>query len=296
MIRYKLELKKAQFKKLLTRQFGSIKVETKLLNDSVAPGEMIEGLVELSCKTHLKEVEKIIISLVQTYQYQEDRYANLALEDVELFLTEEQKSLKEVSIPFALSVPLYTPYTTPHFKSWVQTDINLLRELNPRDIDFIQINKHPFIHKVNEVLTDRLKFKETGREEIIYFGVTDPNSKLHIMSDKQRRSPIFNVFPRRSVPAIQEIEYRPSEEFKGKFREIELVYDIFEHRADVYVELQFMLDHSDGGKFKRSWLALSEKNEEMAVLHFSLDEMNDLDVIETKFYTLLKNAEKPNDD
>ncbi|WP_175986552.1 sporulation protein [Bacillus sp. Marseille-Q1617] len=286
----KKALSNAKFKKLITRTIGHISVDTVLTEEEVTPGDTMMGEVRLSSKKGFKEVEKVSVSLMQQFATGEDRIGNLPLNTVVMKLTEDQKGENEVILPFELKVPLYTPNNVWNRKCWVQTDIDLPYRLDPRDMDFINVHEHPIVTHVNRVLTEEMGFRKTNREEVINY----PGFKVSWHSDKRiLNHPLYPALSKRNVALAHELEYFAPEEFKDKYKEVELVYDIKEDGLDLYVEIQFFVPKEIGGTMQR--FALREKglDEQIHKLSFTLEELEGSEAIKDKMLDLLRNTEIP---
>jgi sporulation-control protein len=288
--KHKKALRNAKFKKLITRTIGHVKVDTVLSEEQVTPGDTLFGEVRLSSNKGFKEVEKVSVSLMQQFPFSDDTVANLPLLTTEMRLSEEQKVETELVLPFELYVPYYTPKSAEKRKCWIQTDIDLPYKLDPRDMDFIEINKHPLLSYVNKIVTEELGFVKTNREEVIHYPGFKPK---WVIDKKVLNHPLYPMLSSRQVPVAHEIEYFPPEEFRDKYREVEFIYDIKEKGMDLYVELQFMVPKELGGYFKRTAIMESDRDERIHKLSFTTEDLEGSESIENKLMDLLTNTEVP---
>ncbi|XXM72024.1 sporulation protein [Lysinibacillus sphaericus] len=288
--KHKKAMRNAKFKKLITRTIGHVKVDTVLAEERVTPGDTLIGEVRLSSKKGFKEIEKVSVSLMQQFPFSDDTVANLSLITAEMRLSGEQKELNELVLPFELKVPYFTPKSAVNRKCWIQTDIDLPYKLDPRDMDFIEVNEHPLLPYVNKIVTEELGFVKTNREEVIHY----PGFKPKWVIDKRvLNHPLYPMLSSRQVPVAHEIEYFPPEEFRIKYREIEFIYDISEGGMDLYVELQFIIPKEVGGYFKRATISESDRDERIHKLSFTNEEIEDPETIKKKLIELLVNTEIP---
>jgi sporulation-control protein len=288
--KHKKALRNAKFKKMITRTIGHVKVDTVLTEEQVTPGDTLFGEVRLSSEKGFNEVEKVSVSLMQQFLFSDDTVANLSLLTTEMRLSEDQKDENELVLPFELKVPYYTPKSAGKRKCWIQTDIDLPYKLDPRDMDFIEVNEHPLLAYVNKIATEELGFVKTNREEVIHYPGFKPK---WVIDKKVLNHPLYPMLSSRQVPVAHEIEYFPPEEFRDKYREVEFVYDIKEEGMDLYVELQFMVPKELGGYFKRAAIMESDRDERIHKLSFTTDDLEGYESIKNKLMDLLTNTEVP---
>jgi sporulation-control protein len=286
----KKALRNAKFKKMITRTIGHVKVDTVLTEEQVTPGDTLFGEVRLSSEKGFNEVEKVTVSLMQQFPFSDDTVANLSLLTTEMRLSEDQKDENELVLPFELKVPYYTPKSAGKRKCWIQTDIDLPYKLDPRDMDFIEVNEHPLLAYVNKIVTEDMGFVKTNREEVIHYPGFKPK---WVIDKKVLNHPLYPMLSSRQVPVAHEIEYFPPEEFRDKYREVEFVYDIKEEGMDLYVELQFMVPKELGGYFKRAAIMESDRDERIHKLSFTNKELEGSEAIKNKLMDLLTNTEMP---
>jgi sporulation-control protein len=288
--KHKKALRNAKFKKMITRTIGHVKVDTVLTEEQVTPGDTLFGEVRLSSEKGFNEVEKVSVSLMQQFLFSDDTVANLSLLTTEMRLSEDQKDENELVLSFELKVPYYTPKSAGKRKCWIQTDIDLPYKLDPRDMDFIEVNEHPLLAYVNKIATEELGFVKTNREEVIHYPGFKPK---WVIDKKVLNHPLYPMLSSRQVPVAHEIEYFPPEEFRDKYREVEFVYDIKEEGMDLYVELQFMVPKELGGYFKRAAIMESDRDERIHKLSFTTDDLEGYESIKNKLMDLLTNTEVP---
>lgn len=227
---------------------------------------------------------------MQQFPISDETVANLSLLTCEMRLSDEQKELHELTLPFELKIPYFTPKSAVKRKCWIQTDIDLPYKLDPRDMDFIEVNEHPILPYVNKIVTEELGFVKTNREEVIHYPQFQPK---WVIDQKVLNHPLYPMLSSRQVPVAHEIEYFPPEEFKNKYREIEFIYDMKEDSMDFYVELQFVIPKESGGYFKRAALSESDRDEQIHKLSFTKAELENPENIKTKLMALLENTEVP---
>jgi sporulation-control protein len=288
--KHKKALRNAKFKKMITRSIGHVKVDTVLTEEQVTPGDTLFGEVRLSSEKGFNEVEKVTVSLMQQFPFSDDTVANLSLLTTEMRLSEDQKDENELVLPFELKVPYYTPKSAGKRKCWIQTDIDLPYKLDPRDMDFIEVNEHPLLAYLNKIVTEDMGFVKTNREEVIHYPGFKPK---WVIDKKVLNHPLYPMLSSRQVPVAHEIEYFPPEEFRDKYREVEFVYDIKEEGMDLYVELQFMVPKELGGYFKRAVIMESDRDERIHKLSFTNKELEGSEAIKNKLMDLLTNTEMP---
>ncbi|WLR52067.1 sporulation protein [Bacillus tianshenii] len=292
---------KAVLKKVMTRYFGTMKVDTVLNRETVVPGEELSGEVHLKSVSSLKKVDIIVLSIMQQFMVREDRFDNLPLKTIEIQLTEEQKQEKQVQIPFSFELPAHTPHTSKRYKCWLQTDVNVPNKVDPRDMDGLHVTQHPYVQTVDRVFTEVLQFQNTQRNEVIYYIHLDNNkydktwlygpTPSHIQNQVERH-PLYPLLSKRDVPFVQEFEYRPSPHFAEKYKEVELVYDFTDDGVDIYAELQF-LPRGELSKEEYFRMKALDRDEVIHCMSFTHEEIDNEELIAERFLKLLEGAEPP---
>ncbi|EZP76724.1 SpoOM family protein [Parageobacillus genomosp. 1] len=206
------------FKKFLSSiGIGAARVDTKLSKTQYAPGETVEGIVEIHGGNVEQQIDEIYLSLVTTYireiddkKYQE----NAVLEKYKVTGSLTIRPNETKTIPFQFVLPYDVPITKGKTKVWIQTGLDIKMAIDPQDRDYIEIEPHPLVAAFLEA-TRRLGFR-----------------LREVQCEQAPR------YLRRRLPFVQEFEFKPtSGAFKGRLDELEAIFFVSEHQAEVILEI-----------------------------------------------------------
>ena len=204
------------FKKLLASVgIGAAKVDTHLYDDSLIPGEIINGEVYITGGDVSQDIDDIYLYLATEYKREVDD--NTVTEECVLVkhCLSERISLqpKEAKvIPFSFQLPYETPLTLRNQPVYLRTGLDISLAVDPKDTDYIQVRPHPLMQTVLDAI-ENLGFQlyKVDCEYNPYFG-----------------SP---------YPFVQEFEFRPIGNYRGRLDEVEVIFTLNSDLLEVFLEL-----------------------------------------------------------
>jgi sporulation-control protein len=204
------------FKKLLAKVgIGAATVDTRLYNDAVVPGEIIEGEVYITGGDVSQEIDDIYISVVT--QYKREVEDNTVTEECKLlkYCLSERFSLQpkeEKIIPFSFPIPEETPLTIGNQPVYLRTGLDISTAIDPKDTDYIQVYPHPLMQLVLDALE---------------------NLGFQLYKVDCEYNPHFGG----RYPFVQEFEFRPIGKYQGYLDELELIFSLYSNELDVFLEI-----------------------------------------------------------
>ncbi|GAB4183961.1 MAG: sporulation protein [Coleofasciculaceae cyanobacterium] len=204
------------FKKLLAKVgIGAATVDTRLYNDALVPGEMIEGEVYITGGDVSQDIDDIYISVVT--QYKREVEDSTVTEECKLlkYCLSERFSLQpkeEKVIPFSFPIPEETPLTIGNQPVYLRTGLDISTAIDPKDTDYIQVYPHPLMQAVLNAL-EHLGFQlyKVDCEYNPHFGGR--------------------------YPFVQEFEFRPVGKYQGHLDELEVIFSLYSNALDVFLEI-----------------------------------------------------------
>lgn len=204
------------FKKLLASVgIGAAKVDTRLDNDAIIPGEMINGEVHIQGGDIYQEIADIYLYIATEYKREIDD--NTVREKCVLvkYRLSEHLGLKPNStevIPFSIQLPYETPLTIGHQPVYLQTGLDISLAIDPQDTDYIQVLPHPLMQAVLDALNN-LGFQ------------------LHQVDCE------YNPHWGNNYPFVQEFEFRPFGNYRSSLDELEVIFSLHADALEVFLEL-----------------------------------------------------------
>jgi sporulation-control protein len=188
---------KSLFKKI---GFGNAKVDARLRNPSVAQGGVLEGDVFITGADDATTIDELHLRVMTEYKRKSGDYdvtESVELARHKLFDRFTIQPREQRSIPFAMQIPFETPVTTMGWqKVYLQTTLETSAFFDPNDTDPIQVAPHPF--------TERILSAIQGLGFSLY--------KVDC-----EYAPRFGG----RYPFVQEFEFKPTGEFRGRLDELE---------------------------------------------------------------------------
>ena len=187
---------KSVFKKL---GFGNIKVDAKL-RGAVVQGGVLEGDVYITGATEATKIDELFLRVVAEYTRESDDYQKTetsVLVEHKLFEQLTVQPNEQKTIPFALQIPFETPTTTMGGnRVYLQTTAETSAIFDPNDNDPIEVAPHPFTEKVlSAIQSIGFSLFKVDCEYTHKFGAR--------------------------FPFVQEFEFKPTGEFRGRLDELE---------------------------------------------------------------------------
>ena len=206
------------FRRLLSSiGIGAAKVETRLENSDLAPGDEVRGVVEIVGGDSDTEIDGIRIE-VQTHYKRESGDDTVTetgtIERIQVAGHTVVKAKDRDELPFSFALPYDTPLTLRHSSVWVRTALDVKMAMDPSDSDAITVRPTPTQKKILDAF-ERLGFslREADNEDLPH--------RL-----------------RRNLPFAQEFEFAArSGEFRGHFDEIEMVMFPSADSVDVVLQI-----------------------------------------------------------
>lgn len=204
------------FKKILESVgVGNAKVDARLHNDTLIPGELITGEVHIEGGEIEQDVDDIYMYVITHYEREHD---NKKVKE-ECILAKQLLSAKfklqpkeEKILPFSFPLPYETPLTMGRQPVYLRTGLDIKNAVDPGDSDFIQVLPHPMMEAVLDAV-QQLGFQ--------LFKVDCE----------------YNRYLGRKYPFVQEFEFRPTGKYRSKLEELEVVFFLKENEMDVFLEL-----------------------------------------------------------
>lgn len=204
------------FKKLLASVgIGAAKVDTRLYDDSLILGEILNGEVYITGGDVSQDIDDIYLYLATEYQREVDD--NTVTEECVLVkhCLSERFNLqpKEAKvIPFSFQLPYETPLTLRNQPVYVRTGLDISLAVDPKDTDYIQVRPHPLMQTVLDAI-ENLGFQlyKVDCEYNPHFGST--------------------------YPFVQEFEFRPIGNYRGRLDELEVIFTLNSDLLEVFLEL-----------------------------------------------------------
>jgi len=203
------------FKKLLaTVGIGAATVDTRLHDDSLYPGEILEGEVYIKGGDVEQDIDDIYLKIMTQYKREkEDSTIHEECLLVKYCLSERftLRSQQKKVIPFSLQLPYKTPLTFGHQPVYLRTGLDIKTALNPRDRDAIQVRPHPLMQRVLDGI-ESLGFR-LSKVECEY-------------------APRWGKFP-----FVQEFEFRPTGKYRQHLDELEVIFNLNSDELEVLLQI-----------------------------------------------------------
>ncbi|WP_059170789.1 sporulation protein [Bacillus sp. FJAT-27445] len=182
---------------------GGSKVDTKLENDTLVPGETVRGIVEIIGGSIEQSIDSIFLSLNTTYLKESGDKKYSVTASIDRFKIAEPFQIspnEKKAIPFSFRLPLDTPVTIGRTKVWLSTGLDIKNAVDPTDTDYVRVVPN---NEMSAILT----------------AVQDMGFRLREADCEQAPYRM-----RRRLPFVQEFEFVPvSGRFRGRLDELEVV-------------------------------------------------------------------------
>ncbi|GAA6616187.1 sporulation protein [Scytonema sp. NUACC26] len=240
------------FKKLLASVgIGATKVDTRLFNDSVVPGDLLEGEVHIIGGDVPQNIDDIYLKLATEYKRETEDSTEIEEHIMVNYRLLERLNIQakeEFIVPFSLQLPYEMPLTLGGTPVYVRTGLDIKTAINPKDRDALEVRPHPLMHRVFEAV-EKLGFH------------------LHKV-DCEYAHYLGGVYP-----FVQEFEFRPEGNYRSHLKELEIIFHLSPHELEVLMEI----DKRARG-FK-GWLDEAfDVNERYARFYLTESDLYDMDV------------------
>jgi len=204
------------FKKLLASVgIGSARVDTRLEQDTVVPGEALAGEVHLTGGDVAQEIDEIYMYVITHYE----REMNDSKVKEECILIKHRLTERIVLqpkehrvLPFAFRLPYETPLSMGRQPVYLRTGLDIKNAIDPGDSDFIEVRPHPLIAKVLDAVQQ------------IGFQLFKVDCE-------------YNRHLGKTYPFVQEFEFRPTGSNRSRLEELEIIFFLREDSVEVFMEL-----------------------------------------------------------
>jgi sporulation-control protein len=200
------------FTELLTRiGIGSATVDTRLSTAHVAPGDTLRGDVIIQGGSAAQEMSSLYLRVMTRYKT-DDHTHDLTLASHTLA---EPMIIQPGSVwqqPFELRLPYTTPLTLKRTPVYVVTGVDISMALDPKDTDMLRVMPHPLQERFLQSL-EQLGF--------------------YLWQDELERHAGWS----QSGGIVQELEFQPNGVYRGRLRELEVIFQLDESGLQVLLEI-----------------------------------------------------------
>lgn len=207
------------FQKILASVgIGAAKVDTRLFNDSVVAGGIIEGEVYIYGGDVDQEIDDVYLKLATEYK-REVNDSTVREECVMAkYLLQERFTIgakEEKVIPFSFQLPYDIPLTLGNSSAspvYIRTGLDIKTAINPRDRDNLQVHPHPLTQSVLDALQ---------------------NLGFSLYKEEREHAARF----RGAYPFVQTLEFRPNGKYRSYLDELEVIFRLRENELEVLLEI-----------------------------------------------------------
>jgi sporulation-control protein len=202
------------FKKILAGVgIGGVKVDTILAAEVVEAGADCSGVVHIKGGNAEQHIGSIWIDLVTEVRYENGEYGKIVLEQ---YLIEENLNVladEKIEISFTIPLPPDLPVTVGGVSVWLKTRLDVAKGVDPTDNDYVQVA--PFF--LSQQLLDGLA--------ALGFRLVESEC---VWAHPQMRT---------RLPFVQEFEFVPDGVFRGRLKELEVIFIPQNDFVDVFFEI-----------------------------------------------------------
>jgi sporulation-control protein len=204
------------FKKLLASfGIGSARVDARLTQDSLVPGDRVTGEIHVMGGEVAQDIDEIYMYVITHYE-RNDSHKKVKEECtlVKHRLTEPISLMPDESLvlPFSFSLPYQTPLTMGRQPVYLRTGLDIKLAIDPGDSDFIDVRPHPHMEKVLDAI------------QSIGFQLYKVDCE-------------YNPYLGGSYPFVQAFEFRPIGPLRGRVEELDVFFFLRDEGLDIYLEL-----------------------------------------------------------
>lgn len=179
---------------------GNAKVDTQLEKGQLFIGEQVNGVVYVLGGKTEQEINGIYLKLMTEVERESDDKKYISHESIFRIKVSDGFTIgksEEKRIPFSFVLPLQTPITLGSQDVWIDTELDVSFAVDPKDKDSIRVMPNQSVGTLLQAF-DQLGF---------------------------RLRKAFSI-PMRvgTYHAVQEFEYVPTTEFRGRLDEVEAVF------------------------------------------------------------------------
>jgi sporulation-control protein len=188
------------FKSLLKKiGFGNAKVDARL-RGGVVQGSILEGDVFVTGADDETTIDELFLRVITEYSRENDEHTvkeNCTLAEQKVLDRFSIGAREQKTIPFAIELPFETPVTTVgSHRVYLETKMETSAIFDPNDTDQIEVAPHPHTERVLAAIQ---------------------NLGFNLFKVDCEYTPHFGG----RFPFVQEFEFKPSGEFRGRLDELE---------------------------------------------------------------------------
>lgn len=257
-IKYMSLLKKAMANVL---GVGGAKVNAVLSNTSTTPGGNVEGYINICAGQVTQQIKAVSIDVKTRYKKECDDkefHVDCTIQKFNINVNKEFQPGEEIKIPFSFNLDLNCPITKGHSNIWLSTRLDIENAVDNLDGDKLMVLPNTSITNVLEAV-DRLGFR-IREVENVYDKYGFSNHKF-----------------------VQEFEYYPSQNFRSKLDELEVVLVYDSNGMNVFLQIDRRARNLGSSILEK--LSLDESN---VKIHFTHNELHNVDCIYNEILNTLR--------
>ena len=252
------------FKKGLANIFGidGTKIDTVLVNNNVSPGDIVNCKVNIYGGEVSQYIDKVILKLNTTYKKEIDD-SNINVEKtIQEFYIKIDKTInpnENISIPFSFKLDYNCPISKGNSRTVLKTRLDIENAVDSSDGDALNVVPSKYMQNIFDSIKD-IGFRIREIETI---------ESSYKLSKKG---------------FVQEFEYDPTNTFRGKLDELEVIFNNDENGIKLYLQID--------RKAKCFMSLISEAlslDESFVSIYFNNSELEDSNYIKDKLYNLIIN-------
>lgn len=193
--------------------FGAATVDTKLKQEHIQAGELLQGSVHIQGGNSSQKIDSVSLYLITQYS-KGNEIKNYVFDEFSLSNSFTIQPEEEIEIPFELQTPIDLPISCGKYPIFLKTNLDIPLAIDPTDKDRIQVLPVPIVGQLLKLIED------TGFVLYSVINQYDPDQKPH--------------------PFLQNFRFKPSGRFDGFVDQLDVIFDVTE--VDIYVEIQIIRD------------------------------------------------------
>jgi len=204
------------FKKLLASVgIGAARVDARLSQDSLVPGDQVTGDIHLTGGEVAQEIDEIYMYVITHYEREDNQKKGRE----ECVLAKHRLTEKivlhpneTIALPFSFTLPYQTPLTMGRQPVYLRTGLDIKMAMDPGDSDFIDVRPHPYMEKVLDAI------------QSIGFQLYKVDCE-------------YNRYLGREYPFVQAFEFRPVGILRGRVEELDVFFFLEETGLEIFFEV-----------------------------------------------------------
>lgn len=204
------------FKKLLASVgIGSARVDARLTQDSLVPGDHVTGEIHLTGGEVAQDIDEIYMYVITHYEREDNHKKGKVECTLAKHRLTEKISLQpeeKLVLPFSFPLPYQTPLTMGRQPVYMRTGLDIKLAIDPGDSDFIDVRPHPYMEKILDAI------------QSIGFQLYKVDCE-------------YNPYLGGSYPFVQAFEFRPIGPLRSRVEELDVFFFLRDGGLDLYLEL-----------------------------------------------------------